>query len=191
MCLTIAILSPSYCIKHSMSHTISCLKMPCDSYTLKWMFMYDTQLKNREKTLAYKSSGFSSFRLVLFWKGTSKHMNANNLQRCHKCMLTAWSISSICYDLVGVCYAFLAYGLLNCAVGLNAYSEGWGEESMFLLLDWWNDFSRLSDNLSDFTVHTTVLLFYIRIHVSPTSAVVTGITETTVTVVCDRIFKNN
>jgi hypothetical protein len=122
--------------------------MPCESYTLKWMFMYDTQVKNRQKTLAYIPPGFPSFKPGLFWKGTSKHMDANNLQRCHKCMPTACSIFSICCDLVGVCYSLLAYGLLNCAVGLNVRSEGWGDESVFLLLDWWNDFSRLSDNLS-------------------------------------------
>jgi hypothetical protein len=34
------------------SHDTSCVKMPHESHILKWVFMYDTHVKKKEKILA-------------------------------------------------------------------------------------------------------------------------------------------
>jgi hypothetical protein len=66
MCLTTVILSSCYCIKNSITHANSSVKLPCDSYTLK-----QCHVQQNRKILAYISPGFSSFKLALFWKGAS------------------------------------------------------------------------------------------------------------------------
>lgn len=46
------ILSPWYSIKHSISCITSHTKKTYESYTFKWMFMYDSHVKSKEKMLA-------------------------------------------------------------------------------------------------------------------------------------------
>jgi hypothetical protein len=44
-----------YCIKDSASHNFFFVKMSLKSYTLKWLFMYSTHVKGKEKIPAYIS----------------------------------------------------------------------------------------------------------------------------------------
>jgi hypothetical protein len=54
MCLSTITPIPCYCIKYSINPTASFFKMSCQN-TLKWLFMYNTHVKSKDKIILYWS----------------------------------------------------------------------------------------------------------------------------------------
>jgi hypothetical protein len=112
------------------------------------------------------------------------YMHLTNLQRCHKCMLTAWSISSTWCHLGGVCCVFALWASeLCCEFECTQSRLRWGGCVPPARLRKWlaPDIQIFSLYIlsCNFTKHTKVELLHARICVFPTLAVVHGITETT------------
>jgi hypothetical protein len=54
ICLLTINPSPHYCNKHSVIHVISYIKMPCESFTWKLVFMYDASVWKVRKRFCHK-----------------------------------------------------------------------------------------------------------------------------------------